>query len=303
MRMLGVLFLILSFGFLGFGVYLLWLNLPGDPVEFQEYSADIPSFEGNNSQFYSNMRYRDKVISYSIEDVCNVKKREDAAEAFSILSESTVLRFFLDEENSEIRILCSDLAPEPKERGHFVAGEGGPSEVINASLFNVILSGKVSLFRTDKCEEPQIAMHEILHALGFDHNNNPGSIMNPVTNCNQEVDSYIIEEINDLYSKPSLPDLIIEKTSADKIGRYLDFEIIVSNIGLKDSKNASLVVKADSSEVKEFSLGIIEIGTKRILTVENVRVPRKFDKIVFSVVSDEPEFSKDNNEVEISVVS
>ena len=33
------------------------------------------------------------------------------------------------------------------EEGFFVAGEGGPSEVINTSLYGVIFKGKVSFFR------------------------------------------------------------------------------------------------------------------------------------------------------------
>jgi hypothetical protein len=162
--------------------------------------------------------------------------------------------------------------------------------------------GKVSLFRTDKCEEPQIALHEILHALGFDHNDNPDSIMYPYTSCAQEFDTYISDELDRLYSVPSRPDLVMKSATAKKVGRYLDFEARVTNFGLRNVKNATLFILTDGKKQAEFNLGEIEIGTEKILNVENTRVPRRFDKLIFQVGSSEVEISMENNKLEVEVV-
>ena len=301
MRILDLLIILLLFAVLGFGGYLFLTNLPSEPVEYDEFYANISAgVTSTGDQFYPNMRYRSREISYSIEDVCSVKKADDVKKAFEILEDATSLSFY-PSRDAEIQILCSEIAPEPTEKGHFVAGEGGPSEVINSTNFNVILSGKVSLFRNDKCETPQIALHEILHALGFDHNNNSQSIMFPVTNCNQELDEYIVKDINEIYSIDSKADIAIEKVSADKAGRYIDFEITISNFGLQDVRNSTLAVFADSEKIKDFDIGALEIGTKRILTVKNVRVPRTFSNIIFEVQTDDGEISKENNLAEIGV--
>ncbi len=301
--MVSILILVLMLITLGFGFYVFMLYFPGDPVVLEEFSSSDEIFSPpSKTQFYPNMRYRFKVVKYNVESICNVKKKSDVIEAFSILGEKTALSFVLDEKNPEIEILCSEVAPAPEEESHFVAGEGGPSQVINASAFNVIYSGKVSLFRTDKCDKPQIATHEILHALGFDHNENPRSVMYSITNCNQKIDDYIIEEINRLYSVPSLPDLVIEKVSAEKIGRYLDFQLTVANYGLDDSGNSTLIVSADGEEAGRFAIGGIEIGTRRVVTVENVRVPRKFNQVVFEAELDEVEISKENNKANVNVL-
>ena len=161
------------------------------------------------------------------------------------------------------------------------------------------MAGKISLYRPENCDKPQVAMHELLHALGFDHNNNEKSIMYPLTSCNQELDQDIISEINYLYADPSYADLLIEDLQANKSGRYLGFEIIVSNVGLLDSEDSKLVVYAENEIIKEFDLNELRIGTRKILTVSNIRVPRDFEFLKFEVVSDEIELSKENNIVKI----
>jgi hypothetical protein len=125
--------------------------------------------------------------------------------------------------------------------------------------------------------------------------------MFPVTNCNQKLDEYIVRDINEIYSADSKADIAIEKVSADKAGRYIDFEITISNFGLQDVRNSTLGVFADSEKIKDFEIGSLDIGTKRILTVKNVRVPRTFNNIIFEVRTDDGEISKANNRAEIGV--
>ena len=41
MRMLAVIMIFTLLLFLGFGIYILYLNLPGEPVEYEDYKADL----------------------------------------------------------------------------------------------------------------------------------------------------------------------------------------------------------------------------------------------------------------------
>jgi hypothetical protein len=253
-----VLFVILVFLLAG-SIFGVWYVLPGQTNQFEEFSAEI-NFSGlpeQSNQFYPNMRYPDKRISYNIADSCGQGKRENAEGAFRILQEKTILEFY-EKEDGEIKVLCSDIAPEAEDEGHFVAGEGGPTDIINASLFNVIFSGQVALYKDEKCDSPKVAVHEILHALGFNHNNNKESIMYPVSDCSQEIEDDIINYINEIYSIPGNADLIIKEVNYSKSGRYLNFRINVMNLGLRDAQSAQLFVYADSSKIKDFDLKSIK---------------------------------------------
>jgi hypothetical protein len=299
MRIVDLLIFVLLIVLLGIGVYL-WMGFPFKTIEYSRFSANISAPE-KSVQFFPSMRYEDREISYYIEERCDMEKSKDARDAFSILSDKTILSFYEVGQEPEIRIFCSEIAPEPEEEGHFVAGEGGPSEVINASIYSVIFSGKVSLFRADDCIEPQIAVHEILHALGFDHNNNKNSIMYPITSCEQIIDEYIIEEINSLYRVNSAPDLLIESVNANKSGRYLNFDITVANLGLKRSMDSSLRIFSNGGEVKNFDLGELEVGTRKVLSVQNLRLGWRGDEISFAVETDEDEISNENNAVKLTI--
>ncbi len=300
MKFLDFLILLLLLILFGLGTYVFWLNYPGDSLQYKEYKFNASNaVYPSGVQFYSNMRYKDRVISYSISESCDLSKRNDVEEAFLIISDKSVLEFERKNSEGEIKILCSDIAPKPDEERHFVAGEGGPSEIINTSNYAVIFSGKVSLYRENECNNPNIALHEILHALGFDHNNNQRSIMYPITECNQEIDNYIIEEINRLYEIDSKPDLFIERAFVNRSGRYLNFEISIGNFGLRDSHDARLVIYADGEFVKDFNLEEIEIGTRKIWTVENLRIPRNAETISFVIEGKEPELEAENNLVDV----
>lgn len=305
MKFLDLLMLLLLIIVIALGTYVIWLNLPVEPISYEESylnNTSIFSFS-NTAQFYPNMRYKDKAINYYISNSCSAKQRLNALRAFSILSEKTILEFSNNQDAPEIRILCSNISPAQEEEGHFIAGEGGPSEIINVTQFSVILSGKVSLYRDSNCENPNIALHEILHALGFDHNNNKNSIMYPLTQCDQIIDQYLIDEINRLYKIESASDLAIEKLSANKTGRYLNFELTLSNLGLRPATSSLLIITSEGEFVKEFDLGFIDIGNKKILTAQNLRVPRNAEIISFEIKSNEPEISKDNNKADVRFVS
>ena len=301
MRWFDFIAITLLFLILILGLYLLWINLPQEPVQYEEYRAaieqDLPL---QSSQFYPNMRYPDKEISFYLSDSCSQKKKSDFREAVKILEESTILNFVeATQDNAQIKITCSNISPEPQQEDHFIAGEGGPSLFLNTTKYAIIVSGEVALYRPDTCEIPQIALHELLHALGFDHNSDENSIMYPVTNCGQELDNYIISEINRIYSEPSLSDLAIESVQANKSGRYLNFDATISNLGLKTMKSSVLEIIVNNELVKEFEIGEIDLGAKRHLVVTNLRLPRDSEKITLSIKTTQVEITKENNEIEI----
>jgi len=284
-------------------MYFLWMALPAESMEFNPYHKNITyQFPAQSSQFYPNMRYKNKEITYYIEPVCSQKKKNDAEEAFAIIQEKTILSFQEQNKNPEIVVMCSNVEPTSEQENYFIAGEGGPSEIINATNYAVILAGKISLYRPESCDTPQVAIHEVLHALGFDHNSNTQSIMYPETGCEQIIGQEIVDEIARIYSEPSLPDLTIETAKAAKIRNYLDFEVVISNQGIENSENSTLVLTANNEEIKTFDIQALEIGLSVKLTATNLKIPRNTEKIAFIVQADEKELSKENNQAEITLI-
>lgn len=233
------------------------------------------------------------------------KKISEVKYVFSTLEDKTSLSF-VSSPSPELEISCSDVQRSSANKGYFIAGEGGPTEVINTTLYGVILSAKVSFFREDKCEEPKVAMHEILHALGFDHNNNPGSILYPTLDCAQELDESIIEDLNTIYSVDSKPDLKITSVEASVSGRYLNFELEAINQGLVDAENVYLEVYSDNKLIKSFDLNDINIGIRKTLSVGNLSTgffSRGIDELTFVLdpKNDLDEIFEDNNQISLRV--
>src|SRR3989344_7479587 len=96
MRFLDAVLLTLLFILLFFSMYLLWLNLPSSPTEFETYTINYSFSEylsNRSGQFYSNMRYADSRISYTISPACSKKRIADFEKALVRLEEKTILSF------------------------------------------------------------------------------------------------------------------------------------------------------------------------------------------------------------------
>lgn len=299
----SVLFIVILLGGLAYSSYYLYQYWPREPVNFNRVSVSEPKVNVVNDvpskQFYERMRYADKKIPYFISSSCTSERANAMTSAMDNLESLTSLDFEVSvESRAELKILCSDVAPAAGEENHFVAGEGGPSRVINSTLYSVILEGKIALYREESCSEPKVATHELLHALGFDHNNNIGSIMYPTLNCDQEIDEEIISSINKLYSVNSLPDLVVYSVSATKSGRYLNFHIEILNQGLVSSEPVVLQIYSNDEFVEKFDVGAIGVGSRKILDVENLKIPSNGQKIEFRVdgVNSVIELDEQNNE-------
>jgi uncharacterized protein (UPF0333 family) len=311
MKALDVSVLVLLLLFLAAGIYFFWLNV-NMQSETENYSKFITNSSSNlsnfnSAQFYPNMRFQEKEISYAIEDACNIQKRKEIDEAFYVLSAETLLRFFRGDKNSQISVSCSEPVQENEEelikgqQKYFIAGEGGPTEAVNLSGKGFLIKkGKVSLYREEKCNESKLAMHEILHVLGFEHNSNEKSIMYPITSCDQTLDRSIIDEISCIYEQPSLPDLGLEEVNANKTSSRLSFFVSVVNYGYKDASNSKLEIFSEEGTIYNYTLDTIRSGTKKTLEVKNLKISKKADTLTFVVSLDsKDELSFGNNEVKL----
>ncbi|MBR9701970.1 matrixin family metalloprotease [Candidatus Pacearchaeota archaeon] len=278
---------------------LLYFFIPFNTVDFGVKSGhtnfSLISAGETNTQFYPNMRFPTTTISYKI-DNCTLKKIEDMQGAFEIISKSTDLEFYSVSTNEEISVTCDSR--NKIEGGLFIAGEGGAKNITRAGDFSVISEGIVLLIKESKCERPNIAIHELLHVLGFEHSLNPNNIMYNISRCNQIIGDDTIELIKELYSLPSYPDLVLENVSATMNGRFLDTNISVRNNGLAAAPNTSISIYAEDKLVKEIQLSPLGVGHGSLVSSTNFVIKdRKVQELKFVINSDFDELDKKNNEL------
>ena len=280
-------------------LFFYWV-FPLETINFGAASSRNSNFtlnsgENGSMQFYPNLRYKEADISYKISS-CSLQKKDEMERAFSIIENLTIVNFYSVDSNEEISVTCDDKARF--EGDLFIAGEGGPTKITKSENFNVIHNGGIVLIRESKCEDPNIGIHELLHALGFDHSENPNNILYPVSKCSQEIGQDTIDVINWLYSFPSLPDLMFENVSAEMSGRYLDLNLTVRNGGLQDAPEAKIEVYADGELVQKISFDSLDVGNGRRITIGNIFILQKsIDELRFLIKADFEELEKENNEV------
>lgn len=280
---------------------LYWFIPLGTPNEFiiKNGNSNFSTSENGTLQFYKNMRYSDSEISYKISN-CTLQKKDDMERAFKMIEEKTILDFIEVRTDEEITVTCE--SGSRIEEGLFIAGEGGPTKITVSGDYNVIFKGQILLIRKSSCSNPNIALHELLHALGFDHSLNKNNIMFSISNCGQTIGDDIPDLINELYSAPSLPDLVFNNVSATMQGSYLNLAIGVRNNGLIMATESKIKIYADEKLVKEVELEPMAVGYGRGIILENVWVKkRSVDKIEFFIDTDFNELDKSNNHITLEL--
>ena len=257
------------------------------------------SLNESEMQFYSNMRFPDSRISYKISN-CTLQKQNEMESALKILENLTLLEFYPVDVGEEILVTCDSR--NKIEGDMFIAGEGGPLNVSLIGNFVLIERGKILLIRNSECSRPNIAIHELLHVLGFKHSENPSNIMYNITSCNQEISEDIVNLINELYSTPSYPDLTFENVSASMNGRFLNLNMTILNLGFKDSENSEVFINLGNKTIETVDLGPIEIGTGKIVYLENILVSGfNFDEFELEILYSYNEINKENNKIKLKI--
>ena len=250
-------------------------------------------------QFYENMRFSTPRISYRIFD-CPLQKQNEMERAFEIISNISVLDFYVVNNNEEIFVTCD--SKNRIEDGLFIAGEGGPTNITEAGEFSVISHGQILLIRESKCSDPNIGLHELLHVLGFKHSLNPNNIMYNISRCDQVIGDDIVGLINELYTYPSYPDLIFEDVSAQMKGKFLDINITVRNNGLKNADMAKIIIYADGEKIEEIELEPLQIGYGRMMMLGNVWIPQiTVDMLELYIDYNGNELEKENNRIKLEI--
>ena len=288
----------------------LYKSIPQPPVNLKvsnlnSETPDIINY-GSTPVFAENLRFNHNVISFRIDSGCSSEQRTSMNEALDIFHrEMGVISFSEADrfENADIKISCPSNRIELGD-SLFAAGEGGPSQIINTSFFKTIQEGKIFLYEPPRCDYPVVEIHELCHVFGFDHSENPDSIMYNTSRCNQRITPDMVTLIKDLYSIEPLSELTISEISSVKRGRYLDFNVTVMNEGLLPVENAGISIYADGKFSEEFYLGEINIGYARTLLASNIKLPSsKVIEVEFVVDKDNllKEYNKKNNAVVMSV--
>jgi len=281
---------------------ILYLLVPYNYIEFsfKPKNSNFSISQSEEMQFYQNIRFQSPNISYKI-DACPLKKTEDMKKAFEIISNLSVLNFDEVLSKEEISVFCDEKIQT--EGNLFVAGEGGPSNISRAGKFNVVLNGKILLLRESECPEPNVAIHELLHVLGFKHSENKNNIMYSISSCSQTISDDIINLLEKLYSIPSYSDLEFESAEAVMRGRYLDLNMSIRNNGLKNSEISKIIISSEGKTLKEIEMTPLEIGYGRAVFLSNIYVMKfNVEEIEIFIDADFDELDKDNNRIVLKTI-
>lgn len=292
----SVLFILLAVLLL----FLYWF-VPFRDIQFASgvQNSNFSLVHGGEMQFYKNMRFPDSKISYYI-DNCPLQKSNEMEEAFAILEQQTILEFFPVKNNEDITVSCEGR--NRIEEGLFIAGEGGPTNITDIGEFSLITKGEILLIRGSECQEPNVAVHELLHVLGFNHSENKKNIMYYISDCKQVIGDDQINLLNKLYSYPNFPDLSIEKVDAYIHGRYLDTNITIKNKGFKTAPKSILEIYSDGKFAKEIEISQLEIGYGSTISLKNVWIPTlSVKELEFIVRSTFDELKKENNKIVLAI--
>lgn len=296
------------------GTFFLYQNMPGEEISMKvknfgslnfQNNLQLPPVNASNevTQFFPNLRFNHNNLTYFINSECSQEKVSRMNQAFLIITQETGIIYFSQdsEENADILVGCSFDSYETEENV-FIVGEGGPTKMLNLSIYPLILRGKVIIYNESSCDYPITELHELFHVFGFDHINNSETIMYPYSGCEQKISPEMIEKIKELYSIPPKAEIYFENITASKKGIYFDFEVMVRNEGLIAAKNISLEVYSEEKKIDSFDLGVLEPGEGTSFNVQNLRLTsRNVEAVRMLLITETDEYNLENNELELNV--
>ena len=292
---------ILVFAMLTFSYVIIYQNFPMGAVEMEEIEEISEPVEiidyGTPPVSSEKLRFNHNNISYFIESSCSNIRASAMRKAFKIFQNQMGIISFYEFINKEADILvgCSEDFIELGE-DLFIAGEGGPMEIMNTTNFQIIQKGKIWIYKDPSCEQPVIELHELSHVFGFDHSLDPKNIMYNTSDCNQKISKNMKGYIQKLYSIKPLPDAKIYELVAIKKGRYLDFNISVSNEGLTEIENLGITLIAGEKEIETIYIDYIGLGYINTIQATNVRLPSTNIKTIDFILDYESQIEELNEE-------
>jgi len=129
---------------------------------------------------------------YDISSACNSQQNNDIQSALDHLSDNTGIKFVqipspLALVSGGIEYTCGDVQSY---------GASGESEGGSLFFAYIIVSwNQIRLRNTGS----HVVIHETLHSMGFDHNQDPNSIMYPIGSGDAQIDPGIIEFLKTYY--------------------------------------------------------------------------------------------------------
>jgi len=203
-----------------------------------------------------------------------------------------------------ITIYCSKEKQEQRNNS-FVAGEGGPNQILPLDLYPLIIDGKIYIYESqsrETCDSPIVELHELMHVFGFDHITNKSTILYPYLDCKQTITEEIVNKLKELYSIEPKADLTIKNLSASTSGRYLNFAIVTHNRGLINAQNVKLNIYDTKEKIETYDLSDMDSGISQTLTISNMQLPlRQITDLTFEVTTNTPEFFYENNNITANV--
>jgi len=306
-KILNILIILILIGSLGFLSYQLYNKIPQGTKDFFVIHNEekIPENTSKNLvMFMPNMRFSTNQISYSFVD-CSMERENKMLNAFQIVSSKTqVINFYETQTSPMITIYCSREKQE-RRNNSFVAGEGGPNQILDLDLYPLIIDGQIYIYEyksQEKCEYPIVELHELMHVFGFDHIANKSTILYPYLDCQQTITDEIVNKLKELYSIEPKSDLTIKNLSASTSGRYLNFMIVIHNRGLIKSENIKLNIYDAKEKIETYELSDMDAGISQTLTISNMQLPlRQITDLKFEVTTNTPEFFYENNNITANV--
>ena len=270
---------------------------------------------GSAIQFYPKMKFNHNKISYSIDPNCELTKKARMIDGFNELQElvPSISLYPVYTGLPDIEVSCDEsIEGHPKEK-YFIAGEGGAKGIIQTGRYNIITNGTILLHKRPKnslvCEWSNIELHELIHVFGFDHTDNPNSLMYPyLQDCNQGLDKEIIDLLNELYTEENLPDLYFEDAKLTKKSRYINFNLTIKNSGSILSPATKITILEDGKAINSGDLSRLEsisFGGGIYIEIKNLKLfsgnPSKIE-FVIDYENQIKEIDKENNKIEFNLV-